>query len=380
MSRRLTTEDFIEKATLVHSGKYDYSKTVYTRSRDKVIIICPKHGEFEQKASSHLEGCGCPMCQREWSDEHKANHMASSRKSRGMTTAEWIARAKDVHGDKYDYSLTEYVNQKTDVIIICPRHGQFEQKADSHIRGFGCRKCGDESENHIGKHSWSDEQRVKTMNTCLSRYGAVRYMDSDEGRTKCAKIRSTPEFRNKMRNIISSDEVQSRTRSTCLERYGVPSAMSLQETVDKVNETKARNHTFHTSRPEEDMYLLLCERFGCDNVIRQYKTDRYPFRCDFYISPMDVFIELNASWFHGFRWFDPADEKCLSQLKRWKVGLSNGHRLYRDAIETWTVRDVKKREMAVRNKLNYLVFWKNDLSDFKDWMETKPLLMNNVSN
>ena len=80
MSKRLTTQEFIEKAKQLHNDKYDYSKTVYSTSRDKVIIICPEHGEFEQKASSHLLGSGCPKCSKVWSDEHKQNLQKSSRK------------------------------------------------------------------------------------------------------------------------------------------------------------------------------------------------------------------------------------------------------------------------------------------------------------
>ena len=117
-------------------------------------IICPEHGEFEQVPYSHLQGNGCPKCAREWTQTHKENHRISSRQSRGMTTKGWIERAKQVHGDKYDYSLTVYVNQRTNVKIICPIHGVFEQKADSHIRGSGCRLCGLESENRNFDHTW----------------------------------------------------------------------------------------------------------------------------------------------------------------------------------------------------------------------------------
>lgn len=80
-----------------------------------------------------------------------------------MTTEQWIERAKQVHGDKYDYSLIVYVNQRTNVKIICPIHGVFEQKADSHIRGNGCRLCGLESVNRQFVRDWSPEQRENFM-------------------------------------------------------------------------------------------------------------------------------------------------------------------------------------------------------------------------
>lgn len=94
MARRLTTEEFIAKAEQVHNGKYDYSDTVYVTSRELVTVICPKHGPFRQRASMHLMGCGCPRCQYEWTDEHRANLVASVRRSRGLTQAVWPERAR----------------------------------------------------------------------------------------------------------------------------------------------------------------------------------------------------------------------------------------------------------------------------------------------
>lgn len=367
----MTASEFVEKATQMHNGKYDYSQTVYVNSRTKVTIICPQHGPFEQLPSSHLQGNGCPKCARIWSDAHKQNLKMSSRRSRGMTTEEWIERAKQVHGDKYDYSQTVYVNQRTNVKIICPVHGLFEQKADSHIRGNGCRLCGLESEKRKGVHSWSDEQREKTRATCLERYGAARYLDSDAGKSRMAEVRETPEFRQKMKDIISSDDVQEKTHQTCLDRYGVPFPMQLEETVVKVGDTKRKNGTWSKSKSEEKMYQFLCDRFGKDDVKRQYRQDaRYPFHCDFYIPSRDLFIELNATWLHGGHWFDETNPDDVQQLQLWKDLEQQGKRFYGVAIDVWTVRDVKKRKMAEENGLNYLVFWDDKLSDFLDWLSS----------
>ena len=121
---KLTTEDFINKANEVHGDKYDYSKVKYTRRDSKVCIICPEHGEFWQKAANHLNGNGCPKCA-----------------GRNMTTEEFIRKAKEIHGDKYDYSKVDYVGSHLKVCIICPEHGEFWQSANKHLRGNGCAKC-----------------------------------------------------------------------------------------------------------------------------------------------------------------------------------------------------------------------------------------------
>lgn len=373
MSKKLTTTQFIDKCRHLHGDKYDYSKTVYVDSRSPVKIVCFKHGIFEQRASSHLSGNGCPECARNWTNEHKLNLQNSSRKSRGMTTNEWIEKAKTVHGDRYDYSQTVCVNQRTNVKIICKVHGLFEQKADSHIRGHGCRFCGYNSSARSGVHNWSNEQYAKTADTCEKKYGARRYLDSIEGKEKLAAIKSTSEFRSKMRDIISSESVQERTKNTCLSRYGATSAMKISATVDKISESKRLNKTWRTSKSEDDMYIMLCDRFGNDDVVRQYKETRYPFNCDFYIKSLDLFIELNATWLHGGHWFDDSNEGDVLLLNNWKQKVISGSRFYEVAIDVWTVRDVKKRQTAIDNRLNYVVFWKTDLSDFKHWIRSEAL-------
>lgn len=124
--RKLNTQEFIEKSRQIHHNKYTYTKTVYKNSRDKVIITCPIHGDFEQLPASHLQGHGCPLC--------------SGLKK--LTLEEFITRAKQVHNDKYDYSKAEYTGNHNKVCIICPEHGEFWQIAESHLNGRECPKCG----------------------------------------------------------------------------------------------------------------------------------------------------------------------------------------------------------------------------------------------
>lgn len=128
---RSNTEEFIKKAKEIHGDVYDYSKTVYEVSGKKVIIICKKHGEFLQGANSHLCGQGCPKCCNE------------NKKGRNYTTFEdFIERAKEIHGDVYDYSKVNYVNMITKISIICKIHGEFHQTPNAHTNGGqGCRKC-----------------------------------------------------------------------------------------------------------------------------------------------------------------------------------------------------------------------------------------------
>ena len=123
--RKLNLNSFIEKAKKIHGDKYDYSKVEYVNNNTKVCIVCPEHGEFWQKPVNHLRGNGCPKCANEYSP----------------STEEWIERAKQVHGDKYDYSKSTYVNAATRICVICRKHGEFWVFPNNHLKGNGCPNC-----------------------------------------------------------------------------------------------------------------------------------------------------------------------------------------------------------------------------------------------
>ena len=123
-----TNDDFINNAKKIHDDKYDYSKINYIQMNKKVIIICKvqEHGEFEQTPSNHItHKQGCQKC---------ANNYLSN-------TEEFIEKANLIHHDKYDYSNINYINNHTNVTIICKEHGDFEQTPQSHLSGCGCKCC-----------------------------------------------------------------------------------------------------------------------------------------------------------------------------------------------------------------------------------------------
>ena len=125
MPRRLTLNEFIDRAQSTYGDRYDYSKVDYKNSSTPVCIICPKHGEFWQIPNNHIRGAGCPTC---------ANRQR-------IDTKVFLERAKKVHGDRYDYSKVICKGKESYVTIICPIHGEFSQKAAYHLNGNGCPKC-----------------------------------------------------------------------------------------------------------------------------------------------------------------------------------------------------------------------------------------------
>jgi very-short-patch-repair endonuclease len=132
MTAKLTLEDFILKANKIHNNKYDYSLAEYNGSHKKVRIICKKHGDFLQKANTHLNGCGCPKCKKD---------LFLNNNPKIKTEEKFIKQANKIHNNLYDYSKTFYTRDVDYVIIICKKHGEFKQIANYHVNGCGCPKC-----------------------------------------------------------------------------------------------------------------------------------------------------------------------------------------------------------------------------------------------
>ena len=124
------TEQFIVEAKKIHGNKYDYSKVEYKGCLEKVCIICPIHGEFWQTPDNHIHGHGCRKC--------LSDKISESRKH---SIEKFVERAKEVHGNKYDYSKVKYKNCDANVKIICPIHGEFEQTPYNHLHSSGCPYC-----------------------------------------------------------------------------------------------------------------------------------------------------------------------------------------------------------------------------------------------
>ena len=215
------TEEFIEKARKVHGDKYDYSKVQYINSKQKVCIICPRHGEFWQVPNNHLTGYGCSKCGRE----------AAHSKMR-LTTKEVIKKFIKIHGNYYDYSKVQYVNEKTPITIICPKHGEFQQTPDSHIhQKAGCPKCARIKSKH--KQLKTNEQFIqdaRRVHGDIYDYSQVNYqganipiviickehgefyqtphhhLASKAGCPYCS-LKSQTKLFNKLQNDFSSEEI-----------------------------------------------------------------------------------------------------------------------------------------------------------------------------
>jgi hypothetical protein len=144
---KLTIDSFVTKARAIHGNQYGYSQVKYETNASMVTITCPKHGDFIQRAASHLAGSKCKAC-----------HVELAR----LPAEEFIKNAKAVHGTTYDYSKVNYHGNKTPVEIICSIHGSFWQKPNSHVASkCGCRSC-------------SESNGEKAVESFLKKYGINR--------------------------------------------------------------------------------------------------------------------------------------------------------------------------------------------------------------
>lgn len=135
--KRLRHEDFLIRSERIHGDYYDYSKVEYVRADRKVEIICPIHGEFTQTPAQHWQA-GCEKC-----------GYVKTGQARRLGTTDFIKKAKEVHGDLYDYSEVEYSTNSVPVNIICTLHNGFSQAPYSHLQGAGCPSCKNKTEGKI---------------------------------------------------------------------------------------------------------------------------------------------------------------------------------------------------------------------------------------
>lgn len=160
-NRSITLEKFLEKAKFVHGDKYDYSKSKIENYKTKIEIICKIHGSFFQTPANHLGGKGCKECGMVSTLNHIYENCSSN-------TEDFIQKSKILHGDTYDYSKVEYVNNHTQVKIICTEHGEFLQLPHNHLVGKGCKECGIQKAGHFLGTSKLEEDFVDFIRSFYS--------------------------------------------------------------------------------------------------------------------------------------------------------------------------------------------------------------------
>ena len=225
------------------------------------------------------------------------------------------------------------------------------------------------------------EIQEKSYKTKLEKYGDKHYHNQEKIKQTCLeRYNSTSPLGNReiweqtRKHTIEKYECaynKEKLNETLLKKYGVPwftlsdklkEKTNTSETLEKQYKTKKKNNSFNISKQEIKSYNLLKEIFP--NVIYQHKSKAYPFNCDFYIPDLDLYIECNYHWTHGGHPYNENNIEDQEKLNLWK---SKTSKFYKNAIITWTNRDINKLNIAKQNNLNYLVFY--TMFDLEQWIK-----------
>ena len=193
----------------------------------------------------------------------------------------------------------------------------------------------------------------------LERYGTEMALASDYVKEK---RKETVLEKYGVDNVGKCEVIKEKRKETCLKKYGVEYTTQLQSTIDKIHESKTKHKTHTCSKEEDKVYELLKTMYN--DIRRQYKSEDYPFACDFYIADNDLYIECNFHWTHGKHSFDKNNPDDIKKLNLWKKR-SKEKDYYISAIDVWTNRDIMKREIAEKHGLNYLEFF--SFSELKNY-------------
>lgn len=198
------------------------------------------------------------------------------------------------------------------------------------------------------------------------------------------KIKKSKQLQTKHRKQafkkISKDVWNKRyekTKKTCIEKYGVENPSKVEyiqnkknskESIEKARKTKIKNKTFNKSAFEKRVKGLLLQKFP--DLKCQYKSESYPFSCDFYIPELDLYIEVQGHWSHGLGKhrcpYDNMNQEHLTFINECKC---KNTKFYNKFIEVWTIRDPLKRKTAKENNLNWIEFFTID--QFMEWYKTQ---------
>lgn len=167
---KYTNEQWITRYKKIYGNTYDYSKfDIDNKISNKCVIICKQHGEFLKDPRKHLIQ-GCPICSK------------LNKKTNKLTTQEFIDKAISIHGNTYDYSITNYINSHDLLSIICKQHGEFHITAYSHLNGRGCQKCGElkrlsyiQNNKNVYKQQFID--KANKIHNSKYDYSKVNYID-----------------------------------------------------------------------------------------------------------------------------------------------------------------------------------------------------------
>lgn len=319
--------NFIEKSKKIHGDRYDYSLVEYVNNSTKVKIICHTHGVFEQIPAKHTRGSNCPSCVINMRKEKNNNYYSKH----------FIEISKNIHNNKYDYSLVEYLNNNTKVKIICPIHGVFEQLPSNHSKGANCPSCvSDSRKKRMKKDNDYFLQKAVEIHGLVYDYSKVDYINNRNKVTiLCSKhgsFEQEPRYHltgskcpkcvneEKSKSMIKSfDDFEKLANEVHNNKFSYKKTDYISMRVDTNiicpihGEFKQTPHNHvngygcfkcsknGTSKKEKEVLEFLSNYVECDNTNREVLNNK---ELDVYIPSKRVAIEFNGLYWHNSKFKD----------------------------------------------------------------------------
>lgn len=300
MTKKLTQEEYLSRARKVHGNKFDYSKLQYVNAETKVCVICNKCGdEFWVLPYSHLSGIGCASCSG----------------TKKLTREKFIEKANIIHKNKYDYSLVEYINNRTAVKIICPKHGIFELTPKNHLYGCVCPLCSKTKKSN--KEEFANKANI--VHNGIYDYAKVEYINS----------------MTKVEIVCPKHGSFWQTPTDHLSGYGCPickashGELSIKNFLDSKKIIYQSQYSVHLDK----------QMFSRNNL-----------KVDFYLPYYNAFIEFNGIQHYKYNSFFHRDK---------------------DTFKIQIERDKRLKEYCKKNKINLIVIKYNQINKIDEILNNK---------
>ena len=317
------------------ANKYNYEKAKKTK--------------IEKYGSSNNEQKRKQTCLEKYGNENYNNHEQTVRTNIERYGGVAPACNEEIH-NKIVETFKKIYSERGDEIDAKKKHTMLKRYGNENYRNVDKIK-----------ETWANKSEEirkdilnRTRQTIIKKYGNANYRNIEKSKQTKLKKYGDENYNNIEKN-----------KQTCIERYGVDSfsktkkfkqymskLWSNEEYVKKIYDTMKKNRTSKFSKAENKVYDMLCEKLSKENIIRQHRSKLYPFNCDFYIKSLNMYIEYQGFYTHNFKPYNIDDENDIKQAKEF---LNNPKR--HNTWETWTIRDVLKRETARINNLNFVELW-----------------------
>ena len=226
----------------------------------------------------------------------------------------------------------------------------------------------------------------KISQTCINKFGVDSPLKNKEVREK---IKQTNIQKYGVDNLFKNDIIKEKIKQTNMQKYGVDNPLKNKEIREKIKQTNIQKYGVDNplknkeiwkksqdnrqisskSKLENNFLNYLKLKYEPDDIITQYKSKEYPYYCDFYIKSINLYIEIQGHWTHNDHPFDINNLNDQQIMNIWRTK-SLSDKYYKNALNTWTIKDVEKRNTAIQNNLNYLeIFGKTDLNKCIDIFE-----------